>query len=613
MREASSSPQPDLPTAGTRVRVGHTVAAHRSLLGVASALVGAVVGAAAVLFNLAIRAWTWVSTGFDEYTTHIGAPHGAWGLASWVFLLASPALAGFLYGPLIQRFAPSAKGHGIPEVMLAVRRKGGRIPGRVAVVKILASALTIGSGGSAGREGPIVQVGASLGSTIASWMRMPVSRVVLLASCGSAAGIAATFHAPLAGAVFALEVILVEFTAEAFGFVVISAVTSSVVARIAQGDEMVIRVADNLTFASMSDMWWVALLGLVAGLCGLGFSKLLYASEDAIDWLWARTHLPEWARPGVLGLLLGAGLVVFPYMYGSGYPLEEQAIAGRYSIGFLLALMVGRALYTSFTIGMGGSGGVFAPTLFIGAMAGAAFGDIVSPLSDSPVGVFAVVGMGAAFAGAARAPMTAVLIIVEMTGQFSLILPMMLAVVIATAASRFLTRATIYTEKLRRRGDVLDDPVEGTLLGTRAASQWMSAAPEVLASSRSVASALSALRRTKETVLPVVDGEGRFAGLVSSLRLAELTQEGGALDAPVSDLPLIDEAVAACASPSAVLGALRSTGLQALPVLDEERRVIGWVSERDLVDRMYRDQRRAIAARTQTSWGSRMQERRKRH
>ena len=613
MREASSSPQPDLPTVGTRVRVGHTVAAHRSLLGVASALVGAVVGAAAVLFNLAIRAWTWVSTGFDEYTTHIGAPHGAWGLASWVFLLASPALAGFLYGPLIQRFAPSAKGHGIPEVMLAVRRKGGRIPGRVAVVKILASALTIGSGGSAGREGPIVQVGASLGSTIASWMRMPVSRVVLLASCGSAAGIAATFHAPLAGAVFALEVILVEFTAEAFGFVVISAVTSSVVARIAQGDEMVIRVADNLTFASMSDMWWVALLGLVAGLCGLGFSKLLYASEDLIDWVWARTRLPEWARPGVLGLLLGAGLVVFPYMYGSGYPLEEQAIAGNYSIAFLLALMLGRAVFTSFTIGMGGSGGVFAPTLFIGAMAGAAFGDIVSPLSDSPVGVFAVVGMGAAFAGAARAPMTAVLIIVEMTGQFSLILPMMLAVVIATGASRFLTRATIYTEKLRRRGDVLDDPVEGTLLGTRAASQWMSAAPEVLASSRSVASALSALRRTKETVLPVVDGEGRFAGLVSSLRLAELTQEGGALDAPVSDLPLIDEAVAACASPSAVLGALRSTGLQALPVLDEERRVIGWVSERDLVDRMYRDQRRAIAARTQTSWGSRMQERRKRH
>ena len=593
------------------MRVGHTVAAHRSLLGIAAAVVGAVVGAAAVLFNLAIRAWTWVSTGFTEYTTHIGSPHGVWGWAPWLFLLLSPALAGAVYGPLIQRFAPSAKGHGIPEVMLAVRRKGGRIPGRVAVVKIVSSALTIGSGGSAGREGPIVQVGASLGSTIASWLGMPVSRVVLLASCGSAAGIAATFHAPLAGAVFALEVILTEFTAETFGFVVLSAVSSSMVARILQGDEMVVRVASDLSFASQTDMWWVALLGLVAGMCGLGFSKLLYACEDAIDWLWARTRLPQWARPAVLGLALGAGLVAVPYMFGSGYPLEEDAIAGNFSVAFLLALMLGRALYTAFTIGMGGSGGVFAPTLFIGAMAGAAFGDVVSPLSASPVGVFAVVGMGAAFAGAARAPMTAVLIIVEMTGQFSLILPMMLAVVIATGASRFLTRATIYTEKLRRRGDVLDDPVEGTLLGTRVASQWMTHAPEVLAASASVASALSALRRTKESALPVVDG-GRFVGLVSSLRLAELTQEGGSLDSPLSDLPLIDEAVPDSAPPTKVLEALRRTGLQALPVLDNQRRVVGWVSERDLVDRMYRDQRRAIAARTQTSWGSRLKERRAR-
>ena len=593
------------------MRVGHTVAAHRSLLGIAAAVVGAVVGAAAVLFNLAIRAWTWVSTGFTEYTTHIGSPHGVWGWAPWLFLLLSPALAGAVYGPLIQRFAPSAKGHGIPEVMLAVRRKGGRIPGRVAIVKIVSSALTIGSGGSAGREGPIVQVGASLGSTIASWLGMPVSRVVLLASCGSAAGIAATFHAPLAGAVFALEVILTEFTAETFGFVVLSAVSSSMVARILQGDEMVVRVASDLSFASQTDMWWVALLGLVAGMCGLGFSKLLYACEDAIDWLWARTRLPQWARPAVLGLALGAGLVAFPYMFGSGYPLEEDAIAGNFSIAFLLALMLGRALYTAFTIGMGGSGGVFAPTLFIGAMAGAAFGDVVSPLSASPVGVFAVVGMGAAFAGAARAPMTAVLIIVEMTGQFSLILPMMLAVVIATGASRFLTRATIYTEKLRRRGDVLDDPVEGTLLGTRVASQWMTHAPEVLAASASVASALSALRRTRESALPVVDG-GRFVGLVSSLRLAELTQEGGSLDSPLSGLPLIDEAVPDGAPPTKVLEALRRTGLQALPVLDNQRRVVGWVSERDLVDRMYRDQRRAIAARTQTSWGSRLRERRAR-
>ena len=454
-----------------------------------------------------------------------------------------------------------------------------------------------------------MQVGASLGSTIASWLRMPVSRVVLLASCGSAAGIAATFHAPLAGAVFALEVILTEFTAETFGFVVLSAVSSSMVARILQGDEMVVRVASDLSFASQTDMWWVALLGLVAGMCGLGFSKLLYACEDAIDWLWARTRLPQWARPAVLGLVLGAGLVAFPYMFGSGYPLEEDAIAGNFSVAFLLALMLGRALYTAFTIGMGGSGGVFAPTLFIGAMAGAAFGDVVSPLSASPVGVFAVVGMGAAFAGAARAPMTAVLIIVEMTAQFSLILPMMLAVVIATGASRFLTRSTIYTEKLRRRGDVLDDPVEGTLLGTKPVVAWMAPVPELLHASAGIDEAVAALRRTRESVLPVVRGGGAFVGLVTSLGLAERHQSDGRSPVALGDLELVDVSVDSLASPSRVLEALRASGLQALPVLNGDRRVIGWVSERDLVDRMYRDQRRAIEAREQSSWGSRFQER----
>lgn len=596
------------PGGGSPSRPLRALGEHRSLLGLVAAAVGAVVGGAAVLFNALISLTGRLATGYPEYTEHIGAAHGAWGWAPWVFLLVSPAVAGLVYGPLIARFAPSAKGHGIPEVMLAVRRKGGAIPGRVAVVKLVASALTIGSGGSAGREGPIVQVGAALGSSIASALRMPTARVVLLAACGSGAGIAATFHAPLAGAVFALEVILTQFTAEAFGFVVIAAVASSVVARAFQGDEVVVSVGQALSFTSLADIGWVALVGLVAGLAGLGFSKLLYWLEDVIDAFWALTRLPQWSRPGVLGLVLGGGLVAFPYMFGSGYPLEERAIGGEYTVAFLLALMVGRAVFTSFTIGMGGSGGVFAPTLFIGAMAGAAFGQVVAPLASSGAGVFAVIGMGAAFAGAARAPMTAVLIIVEMTAQFSLILPMMLAVVIATGASRFLTRSTIYTEKLRRRGDVLDDPVEGTLLGTKPVAAWMAPVPELLHASAGIDEAVAALRRTRESVLPVVRG-GAFVGLVTSLGLAERHQSDGRSPVALGDLELVDVSVDSLASSSRVLEALRASGLQALPVLNRDRRVIGWVSERDLVDRMYRDQRRAIEAREQSSWGSRFQER----
>lgn len=593
-------------------RLGATIGAHRSLIGLVAAFVGAVVGGAAVLFNLMIRAVTRLSTGYDEYTTRAGEAHGLLGVAPWVFLLLAPVVAALLYGPLVQRFAPSARGHGIPEVMLAVRRKGGRIPGRVALVKLIASSLTIGAGGSAGREGPIVQVGASLGSSLAGLLRLSPQRVVLLASCGAAGGIAATFHAPLAGAVFALEVILTSFSAETFGYVVVASVMASIVARALQGDETIVSVGRDLAFSHLPDMWWVAVLGLLAGLSGLGFSKLLYAIEDGIDAVWTRLCLPEWSRPAVLGLLLGVGLLVFPQMYGSGYPIEERALAGEYSIAFLLLCLLGRALYTSYTIGIGGSGGVFAPTLFIGAMAGTAFGQAIAPISGTPAAVYGVIGMGAAFAGAARAPMTAVLIIVEMTGQYSLIMPMMLAVVLATGVSRFLTRATIYTEKLRRRGDVLDDPVDSTLLGAKPVDEWMSVLPDSLPASTSIGSAISRMRAAGLAELPVVDEDGRCLGLVSAIDLALARQADEGLDTPVGALKLRAIFAPAGALPSYVLAELQRTGANGLPVLDAAGRIIGWVSARDLVERMHRDQRRAIAARAQSSFGSRWQDKHRR-
>ena len=589
-------------------QLGEKAGQHRSFVGLLAALVGIIVGGAAVLFNLMIQGWTWVTTGYNDYSTHAGDNHGVFDWSPWVFLLLAPVVSALIYGPLVQRFAPSARGHGIPEVMLAVRRKGGKIPGRVAVVKLIASSLTIGAGGSAGREGPIVQVGASLGSSLASSLRLPPQRVVLLASCGAAGGIAATFHAPLAGAVFALEVILTQFSAETFGYVVISSVMASVVARALQGDETIVNLGHDLSFSHLTDMWWVALLGVIAGLAGLGFSKLLYWLEDVIDAFWKRLSLPEWSRPAVLGILLGAGIVAFPQMFGSGYPIEEDALAGKYTIGFLLILMVGRALYTSYTIGIGGSGGVFAPTLFIGAMAGASFGQILSPITDTPAGVFGVIGMGAAFAGAARAPMTAVLIIVEMTGQYSLIMPMMLAVVLATGVSRFLTRATIYTEKLRRRGDVLDDPVDATLLGAHPVSHWMEDAPGTLAPSTTLDQAIKKMRVLGAQTLPVVDDAGTYVGLASAIDLALARQSETDMASSLDSLKLPNVHVTPTALPSKVLEVLQTSGLPGIPVVNDSLHVVGWVSQQSLIERLYRDQRRAIAARAQSSWGSRFQE-----
>ena len=603
----------------SRVRraISAIVTDHRSAFAVVAGIVGAVVGLAAVIFNWLIAVWMRATTGAADYSVTGGAPHG-WPAWTHILIIAVPVVSALMYGPMIWRWAPTAKGHGIPEVMLAVRRRGGKIPGRVAVVKLVSSALTIGGGGSAGREGPIVQVGASLGSTIASWVRLPTTRVVVLASCGAAGGIAATFHAPLAGAIFALEVILVRFTAEAFGYVVISSVMASIVARALQGSAPLVDLNYSVDLASLTDIGWAALVGLIAGLCGLAFSKLLYAMEDWLDWGWERLTaviaFPQWSRAALMSVVLGIGLFFFPAMYGSGYPIQLEALHGALPIATLLALAVGRMIFTSFTIGMGGSGGVFAPTLFIGAMVGSAIGHLIDPLTDSSIAVFGVIGMGAAFAGAARAPMTAVLIIVEMTDQYSLILPMMLAVVIATGCSRFLTRSTIYTEKLRRRGDILDDPVSHTLLGVNPAGALMQPAPATLSPSDTIMRAVSRMREAHAQALPVVDADGVVSGVVSALDIASWREEGVEHDTALEALPLRHVYVVDTDLPSTVMRVLTSSGVEGIPVLHDDGQgapahMVGWISGRDLVDRMYRDQRRALDARIESSFGSRWRER----
>ncbi|WIK65140.1 chloride channel protein [Gleimia hominis] len=615
------------------------VAGHRSAFALATAFVGLVVGLAAVAFNLSIEGWSFLMTGAFDYTVHPWAPHAQLHIGRW-FLIFVPVISALIYGPMIAKWAPTAKGHGIPEVMLAVRRRGGRIPGTVAIVKILSSALTIGGGGSAGREGPIVQVGASLGSRIGRLAQLPTNRIIILTACGSAAGIAATFHAPLAGAIFALEVILVQFTAETFGYVVISAVVASIVARSVYGTVPLIDLSTTLDLGSQINLVLVAVVGLVAGLVGMSFSKILYAVEDGLDWVWAHitryVPLPGWSRAAVFALPLGVGLVFFPYMYGSGYPIQLSGLMGQYSIWFLLVLALARILFTAHTIGMGGSGGVFAPTLFIGAMVGTAFGQVVSPYTDTSPAMFGVIGMGAAFAGAARAPLTAVLIIVEMTSQFSLILPMMLAVVIATGASRFFTRATIYTEKLRRRGDILDDPASHTLLGVQPAAKIMTAPPAVLKCDDTITRAVSLMREEHVQALPVTDGEGRFLGVVTALDATSWRQSGHSPEARVDALELHPSSVPTTALPSSILQAITQSGVSAVAVISAaghalevddstgqvqpvatgepdhpEGHLVGWIGGRDLVDRLYREQRRAVAARNEpSSWGSRWRSRR---
>jgi len=426
----------------------------------AAVVVGAEAGLAAVAFRWLIYSVTWLATGHEQFGQlgRVGSAHLPWlGLG---FLIVAPVAGGLLYGPLIYRFAREARGHGVPEVMNAVASQGGKIRPQVSAVKALASALCIGFGGSVGREGPIVQIGSALASSLGQFARLPRSRLRVLVACGAAAGISATFNAPVTGVLFGCELILREFALDALVPMIFSAVVADVIGRAFFGAAPTFgQVPHDLLITHAAADLLVAVLGLAAALIGVSFHAILYKFEDVCDAAWLGR--PEWARPAVGGILLGLVLLAVPQVYGVGYLVMSQAIAGNEALWFLLVLMAAKMFAASLTIGIGGSGGVFAPSLFIGATAGTAFGIIARDLfgqAAGPPAVYGVIAMGAVFAAAAQAPLTSIASVVEMTGSYGLMLPVMLAVAVATAAARRLSYGTIYTRKLLRRGIDIDMP-----------------------------------------------------------------------------------------------------------------------------------------------------------
>ncbi len=496
-------------------------------LGALAVLVGLGSGLGAVVFRYLILWFTILFTGHHDYSSagH-AANHFVPGLGRW-FLLFAPIVGGLIYGPLVQRFAPEARGHGVPEVMYAVSEQGGRIRPQVALVKSLASALCIGSGGSVGREGPIVQVGSALGSSGGQLFGLPESRLRLLVACGAAGGISATFNAPIAGVFFALELILRSFEAEYFGLVVLASIAANVVGRAAFGGQPFLA----LPAFRLVSLWEYPMylgLGVLAAFVGVAFIRVLYGTEDVADRLWGSR--PEWLRPAVGGILLGLLLLALPQMYGVGYPVLAAAIHGRYVLWFLLILLVGKIAATSLTIGIGGSGGVFAPSLFMGAMLGTAYGmvmHLVAPGMTAPAGAYGLVGMGAVFAGAARAPITAVLIIFELTGDYRIILPVAFAIVVATEISRRLSRDTIYTLKLSRRGIDLSTARHGIMqvLRVRDAMQQV---PAPVSPDTSIAGLIDRLSDGRTEALPVVDEAGAQVGVVTRRELESALKAGTA-------------------------------------------------------------------------------------
>ncbi|MBD3217544.1 MAG: CBS domain-containing protein, partial [candidate division Zixibacteria bacterium] len=442
----------------------------------------------------------------------------------WIPLI--PLLGGLLVGPIVYRYAREAKGHGVPEVMESVALRGGIIRPRVAIAKSIASALCIGSGGSAGREGPIVQIGSAIGSMIGSLFRMSGERVKILVGCGAAAGISAVFNAPIAGVIFALEIILGDFGIRTFSPVILSSVIASVISRSILGDSPAFDIPREHALVSAYEIPLYILLGGFTAVVGKGFTKFLYFSED----LFEKLKITGFLKPALGGLMLGIVGLFLPQVFADGYDTIELALIGGVPFLLLGILILAKILATSLTLGSGNSGGIFAPSLFMGAVAGGFFGYIAHylfPEITATSGAYALVGMAGVVAATTHAPITAILIIFEMTGDYQIILALMITCVFATLVSRRIDRESIYTLKLSRRGVKLRSGRDVAILSSIKVKEVMNDKYVTIPHNTPLHRLLHIFEENRDDFFPVVDSGGKLLGTLSFQDLRYIASSTG--------------------------------------------------------------------------------------
>jgi CIC family chloride channel protein len=529
--------------------------------------VGVVAGGGAIALRWMIRAVQWFF--FDQGTT-LGSAYGL-PVPPWIVTIAAPAVGMVIVVHLVRWWAEEAKGHGVAEVQFAVRMRGGKIRPRVAFAKAVSSAISIGSGGSVGREGPIVQIGASLGSALAQFAGLSSEQVKLMVAAGSAGAIAATFNAPVAGVLFGLEVILGSFAARSFGLVVVSAVSATAVAQAVLGPEPAFRLVQPFTFVSWWELGLYLLLGVVTGVVSLLFVRSVYGVEDWFD----RRHVAIWVKAVAGGLVVGLmGTLGSDLLFGVGHEGVEMALAGGLSAGLMLALVFMKIAATSITLGAGGSGGVFAPALFIGAMAGGAFGKAAGQLLPgitAPAGAYALVGAAAVFGASSHAPMTAILILFEMTNNYRIILPLMLAVVVAQLLASRIDPDSIYSIKLRRRGALTAPRAELSTLDILLVADAMTEEVPSVRSDLALDALASRARRDRNHSWVVLDAQERLAGIVSVTDLEQAIVEGEMSGRTVADV--MTRAVVTCTPEEPLRHAFRrftERDVYQIPVLDPQ-------------------------------------------
>ena len=556
-----------LPLIG-RVRVPRNLAPL--LLAVA---VGLAAGLAAVALTELVDGLTAV---FDELASILDDLAGGW------TLMLVPAIAAIPVAFVVSRIASESQGAGVPYVMVAVERAGGFVRPIIAPAKLVATGFTLGGGGAAGREGPIVLIAASLASSIGRLTRQPSDMLVLMVAAAAAGGIAATFLTPIAGTFFAMEVVLRRFNVRNFTIVVVSAVVANLIAISFYGDSTGLDLPD-LDINSNWELFLHAIVGVSAAIAGILFVRTRFFTEDVFEFVGVSLMV----RP-ILGLLaVGVLALIESNILGSGLEQIQIFAEGETAISTLAILMVLKLIAASLTIGSGASGGAFAPLLFVGATLGALMGagfESALPNVVGPTGTYVVVGMAAVFAAAARAPMTSLFIVFELSG-YSLVLPLMTAVALATALAQLLTRDTIYNVRLRRAGlDVREEPAPSPLDELTVEATMRTDTPIVsrLATIQDLAAAMS---QSRGNVVAVADNQNRFIGLVSATDVTSAV-ERQELDRRAYDLAVVAPIfVHPDDNLRYALSLLVEHDVRQLPVVarGDETRLMGMLTQRDVL------------------------------
>ncbi|MBR9976783.1 MAG: chloride channel protein [Bacteroidetes bacterium] len=433
----------------------------------------------------------------------------------WQYLLIPliPALGGLGVGVLQTYVFKSKPGHGVPEVILASRFSRGRIQRRVILQKLLTGALSIGSGGGGGREGPIVHVGAAVGIGIANLFRLTQDQSRTLIACGAAAGISGIFNAPIGGVMFVLEVILGDFRLKTFTPVVVSAVAATAITRNAYGSFTLVSAPSGFTIA-LPEYLLFALLGVIMGLMSAYFARVIILVET-----WSRNNLrmSEAFRPAVGGLMAGVLILFLPAMMEQTYMPMNQALHASLPIWLMLVVAFLKPWHTAVTTGSGGTGGVFAPALKSGAMLGAVFGMLMMMLFPNTVlspTAYALSGMGAILAGTMHAPLTGILILIEISNDYSIVLPAMLTAIIATVIAQRFMRSSIYTWSISEPESRIGSYAYVPLLSTITIEPIVLRNAATVRPETPIQDVLMIFERTEGEAVLVLDNEDRYLGLI---------------------------------------------------------------------------------------------------